>query len=452
MDEASHTVQRSKKNRVKYRPRKKYSKGDQPQISVSIGSLCLCALDHVTPRSMNDHEETIITPQFNPERLPIENEPYLNVEEDSDDEDHFEVFMTKDGNRPRPLCYTETVKAFCHSETLRELISNNSKLSSKKICLVDDMANDGSRATRVGIYKPLTSWELYHKLKKQRFQTPKTAGKSQQLNVDRRLSFAADPDSHVLAAIMLTAPELQVISLIDFFYYYTSFRPHIRFSKTPRGHLNFNQQFHLPFYSWRYTKQEPKDNRFKTDGSPLRNVHNMRFLRGKSSKKVYEVDYLCEAQLSVLVTAFDQRVWTGYCFVDVYYQAEGRRQATNDYCKIDRDVDSLQTDPFTNGECDSEHPILDPDKQLSLLVPEVIRLTFYGDPRTFGLAMRHKKYIGQADYVPGGYHPLLGQLRAHRRAPVNLRATMSGMHPADNVRPQNMSARPQERPETMRRT
>jgi len=115
---------------------------------------------------MNDHEEMIITPQFNPERLPIENEPYLNVEEDSDDEDYFEVFMTKDGNRPRPLCYTETVKAFCHSETLRELILNSSKLSSKRICLVDDMANDGSRATRVGIYKPLTSWELYHKLKK----------------------------------------------------------------------------------------------------------------------------------------------------------------------------------------------------------------------------------------------------------------------------------------------
>ena len=128
----------------------------------------------------------------------------------------------------------------------------------------------------------------------------------------------------------------------------------------PRGHLNFNQQFHLPFYSWRCTKQEPKDNRFKTDGSPLRNVHNMRFLRGKPSKKIYEIDYLCEAQLSVLITAFDQRVWTGYCFVDVYYQFEGRRQAAQDYCKVDADADTLQRDPFTSGECDSDNPILDP--------------------------------------------------------------------------------------------
>ena len=135
----------------------------------------------------------------------------------------------------------------------------------------------------------------------------------------------------------------------------------IRTSATqPRGYLNFSPQFHLPFYSWRCTDQEPKDNRRKADGSPLREVFNVQFLRGKASETAYKVDYLCEGQLSVLVTAVDQRTYTGYCFVDTYYQPESRRQAVGDYCTSDMDEDSLQTDPFLNGRHDSNMPILDP--------------------------------------------------------------------------------------------
>lgn len=85
----------------------------------------------------------------------------------------------------------------------------------------------------------------------------------------------------------------------------------------------------------------------------------MEFLRWKSSGRVCEVDYICEGQISILIAAIDHRVWTGYCFVDTYYQPESRRQAVGDYCKAEIEADVIQPDPFADGECDANQPILD---------------------------------------------------------------------------------------------
>ncbi|CAG7566116.1 unnamed protein product [Fusarium equiseti] len=345
MEEELHTVQRPKKNRGKTRRRIRYLRRDQLHVSVNIGSLCLCALDHVTPRSMGHQEEPISTHQLQPERYLEENTPYLDVE-DSDEEDYVEAFMTKNGTSPRPLCQAETVKTFCHSETLQELISNSPKLPTRKLCLVDDMAIDGLSSTR-------------------------------------------------------RAPDMQVVPLTDFFYYYTSFRPHIRFSEKPRGYLNFSPQFHLPFYSWRCTDQVPKDNRRKADGSPLREVFDVRFLRGKASETAYKVDYLCEGQLSVLITAVDQRTYTGYCFVDTYYQPESRRPAVGDYCMSDMSEDSLQTDPFFDGRHDSNMPILDPAEYFFTVLE--YQLGVFRNEWTntvFQIANRVQDYIAKFPYSP----------------------------------------------------
>nr|CEG05243.1 unnamed protein product [Fusarium clavum] len=237
--------------------------------------------------------------------------------------------------------------------------------------------NTGSSSTRVGVYEPLTTWEMYLKLKEKRFHPTTPVVVPGKLNADRRLSFMANPDPYAIAAIMTTAPKIEVIPLIDFFYYYISFLPDIRFSKTPRGYMNVVQQFHLPFYSWRSTRQEPKDNRLKTDNSPLRKVYNVQFLRGEPSDTTSEIDYLCEGQISVLITAIDRRIWTGYCFVDTYYQEESRKQSVGGYCKDDSDEDGLQTDPFTNGECDSNKPILDPGHYFLTALDSQLRVCYF---------------------------------------------------------------------------
>lgn len=159
------------------RCRRKLHQRAQPHFSVSIGSLCLCERDHVAPQSPSGREEPTSTSHCAPERLL--NDPYLDIddpddedaddedpdEEDPDDEDYVKFFMTKDGNRPRPLCHAKSVKAFCQSETIQELVSNSRNISKKKRCLVDDRTNIGSSSKRVGNFEPLTTYEMYLKLK-----------------------------------------------------------------------------------------------------------------------------------------------------------------------------------------------------------------------------------------------------------------------------------------------
>lgn len=149
------------------------------------------------------------------------------------------------------------------------------------------------------------------------------------------------------------------------------------------------QQFHLPFYSWRRTKHKPEDNRRKTDGSPFRNVSSMQFLRDKPAEIFHKVDYLCEGQISVLIAIIDQRVWTGYCFVDTYYQPESRNRTVEDFWMSDMDEDYVQTDPFLDGRYDSNKPILDPteyfltalDTQLGIFRNEWTNTIFHIDTR-----------------------------------------------------------------------
>lgn len=100
----------------------------------------------------------------------------------------------------------------------------------------------------------------------------------------------------------------------------------------------------------------------------------MQFLRGESSDTTREVDYLCEGQISVLISAVDRRIWTGYCFVDTYYQPESQKQSVEDYCKNDSDEDTLEMDPFTNGECDTNLPILDPGRYFLTALDSQLRV------------------------------------------------------------------------------
>jgi hypothetical protein len=79
----------------------------------------------------------------------------------------------------------------------------------------------------------------------------------------------------------------------------------------------------------------------------------MSFLKAESQGTSFKKDYLCEAQVSVLIATIDDSVWTGYCFVDTYYQPQGERQCVDNYYE-----DGMQTDPFTQGE--ANEPIISP--------------------------------------------------------------------------------------------
>ena len=165
MDEGSHSTRHYKRRGIKVRRKRKYAKQGQRHVRVSIGSLHLCTQDHIAPQRTNDRDEPASSGKVKLERLLMENDHYLDFE-DSDDEDRVKVFMTN-GNRIRPPWQAESIKAFCRSETLQELTSNSRNLSSKKTCLVDDIAIDGTKSTRLEDLEPLTTWEFYQKLNKE---------------------------------------------------------------------------------------------------------------------------------------------------------------------------------------------------------------------------------------------------------------------------------------------
>ncbi|KAJ4264334.1 hypothetical protein NW762_005530 [Fusarium torreyae] len=287
-------------------------------------------------------------------KVQTENERYIDPDVLEDDNLVY-FFMTKDGQDRGRFYQAELVDSFCRETAFQELRSSGSELSQRKVCLIDDRTNDGKNSASLGDFEPLSVHEMYLKLMEKRFHLESSAGAPIDPSVDRRLIFVTDPDSHGMAALMATAPLSQVDVLSDFFYHYVAFKPYIGDSSQSRGFPTFTYSFHLPFYSWACTRQEPRDLRATKDGSPLRCVHNMSFLGGKPQGAPYKVDYLCKAQVSVLIASVDHTVWTGFGFADTHYQPEDWRQSVDKYLD-----DEMRFDPFTDGKCDADKPFLDP--------------------------------------------------------------------------------------------
>lgn len=91
---------------------------------------------------------------------------------------------------------------------------------------------------------------------------------------------------------------------------------------------------------------------------------NFLLRRPSRSSPPIELDYLCEAQVSVLITGSDPWRWAAYCFVDNYFQIEENRECVDDYDeeRVDDEVSGFrfQPDPLTAGEYDTNLPIKGP--------------------------------------------------------------------------------------------
>lgn len=107
----------------------------------------------------------------------------------------------------------------------------------------------------------------------------------------------------------------------------------------------------------------PQDRRGRESNGPLRKVTDLTFLlrRPTGSSPPIELDYLCEAQASLLITGSDPWRWTAYCFVDTYFESKEKRESVDGYDE-ERDVDEdsgvlFEPDPLTAGEQDTNLPI-----------------------------------------------------------------------------------------------
>ncbi|KAL4731503.1 hypothetical protein ACLX1H_000473 [Fusarium chlamydosporum] len=109
---------------------------------------------------MNDNGKQNHITEIKTELLLWENEAYIDFKY-LEAEDPIEWFMTKGGDRPRLLYKAELVKTLCTSATLQELMLNDPKISTRKMCLIDDRTNDGLSSRSLGDYRPLTPSQTY---------------------------------------------------------------------------------------------------------------------------------------------------------------------------------------------------------------------------------------------------------------------------------------------------
>ena len=86
-------------------------------------------------------------------------------------------------------------------------------------------------------------------------------------------------------------------------------------------------EFHFPYYALRESPTCIADSRA---------LRRCAVFPGKYSAGAQTHEYLCEAQVSVLVTGIDEWFWTAYCCVDKYF---GSEETVQNY--YDKGLDAL---------------------------------------------------------------------------------------------------------------
>ncbi|OBS24541.1 hypothetical protein FPOA_05082 [Fusarium poae] len=144
--EEGSTTRRRKNRTKKKRGRRHHRK---------LNTDCTAGIDRPTPNVQ----------QIEPQQLLTENDVFVDLENlDGDNIAHY--FMTKDDADPKLEDQSEPVVCFCHHAALSELQFDRSKISSEKVCLIDDRTCQGSTSKELGVREPLDAYEMLGKLRR----------------------------------------------------------------------------------------------------------------------------------------------------------------------------------------------------------------------------------------------------------------------------------------------
>jgi hypothetical protein len=139
----------------------------------------------------------------------------------------------------------------------------------------------------------------------------------------------------------------------------------------PTGYSTFALEFHLSFYAWRPSPPIARGSRPSPNKKrgPLRESERVMRLETRQAKRCYRPDFreqmlpksgedsIYQAQISVMATGVDDRVWTGYSLVDVYFEGASH-QATREYY-----TDPEQPrDPHSRGKYTADRPFWNPSE------------------------------------------------------------------------------------------
>ncbi|WQF82057.1 hypothetical protein CDEST_07071 [Colletotrichum destructivum] len=300
------------------------------------------------------------------EPIPFESENEFLVEENWDPEESILDIFLAIGKYSQRIHYERSVlSSICKEKVLAALRQGSNKAPAALGAWLDERSRGGG-GPRSGSGS-VSAKELYQKLKLKRF------GEDDQPDVDTRRIHIPNPDSWTVAALVLTASRTLAPVISNLLWrHFTSHRS-FKATFTP-GAFAFNLEFHMPYFAWRRHVKPRTDSRKRPDGSPCRKWIDLSFLTGKDTSKVdgSAINFLYEAQTSVVVAGYNNRVWTAILLTDNYFVDDDAEVIFNEdslhYHEYSSKEDGIYHDALTVAEFDANTPIWDPREYFCTVV------------------------------------------------------------------------------------
>ncbi|KAH6876357.1 hypothetical protein B0T10DRAFT_585437 [Thelonectria olida] len=329
--------------------------------------------------------------------LHLENQPYIGNLDCLDDDvgDPVFFFMHHVEDPQHRSFKTKDTTAFLSDISLTRFLYQDYQ-DEKPLALLDERCSDGETSkSRVG-RGPLTALQLYRELSKPRFRQVSTEQSEldEEPDADRRVIYISNLDLRSITALVATASMSHIFALRSMIEKHLAQRSSIQTTISAHGLPFFQLDLHLPFFVWIERETPFEDQRRTADGKSLRKVTDVSFLSRAPVDSVTR-DYLCEAQLSVMVMGLDNRRWTAYGFIDTYFAPDSSEDAM---AFNDEDMIDIKPDPLARGILDHNLPLLDPmDYFLAVLETRMVQLEQEWRDLTNQVELKVERYINDHD-------------------------------------------------------
>lgn len=260
-----------------------------------------------------------------------ENQHISDMEDDDgdesclNDENVVRYFLQEEDYSQRYRDLLEVVGGFCQEISLRDLRDGTKENNEVPVAILHEISCGGHSRPYEG---PSSQKQLYQKLSKRSrdFDENTTSNVDEYMrrhltesNTQKRLIYVTNLDRWSILALFATATRKQRPALIDLVYKHLTFRASISAIPPSPGFHVFAMNFHIPYYTLRICTVKVEGSRRKSKGSPVRIALDLPFAGitdDTSTTPPKGVERLYQAQVSVVVTGIDNRIWSAYAFID----------------------------------------------------------------------------------------------------------------------------------------
>ncbi|OHF00950.1 hypothetical protein CORC01_03778 [Colletotrichum orchidophilum] len=244
--------------------------------------------------------------------------------------------------------------------TLRQLVEEDDSVPENKVALLIDSNNIGTSPVFRPFLGGLTARQLLREASKKRYNEEPTTESSDFIEAERRLIYVVDLNAWAIVALLASSPESLCRNVTRFIYNYLVAKCSIGVSFATEGPDTFLLQLSLPIRAFRETTMLKNDDRKKrSNEEPLRSSTEITFLRSLTDANfdAHSIDVIYSSHMSVMVTGYDQRRWTGVALIESWFEDELDDPSPDMIARYEKDSDEKDSDENDSDENDPEDEI-----------------------------------------------------------------------------------------------